>query len=322
MITDRYGHKWFKGNTHTHTTNSDGKYTPEQAKRLYKDHGYDFLALTEHWNPSEGGEFEGMTLLSGCEYHINGVTTRTGVCHIVGVGFDHPPQLEREICEQYTPQQIVDAINDAGGAAIYAHPAWSVNRTGIILPLEGLAGVEIYNSVSDQPVNSRAFSEWVIDLLAIEGKLVGCIAADDSHWYAGEECRGAIMVRAGDCSAASITAALKSGEYYATQGPTYTYEVWRDRIIVECSPVRAAVFQSNREWVPNRRCDGEGMTHIEYKLNPRENFVRFELLDAEGRIAWSSPIDVTARAFRKPRRFEYHDTEAPEPFRCDGHIRA
>ncbi len=321
MIIDKYGRKWFKGNTHTHTTNSDGKLTPDATKRLYKDHGYDFLALTEHWKLSPSGEFDGMTILSGIEYNLSGVNTRTGVCHIVAVGFESAPQLESERAGDYTPQQIVDAINAAGGAAIYAHPAWSVNRASMLLPIAGLSGIEIFNSVSDQPVNSRAYSEWIIDLLALDGKLLPCVAADDSHWYAGEECRGFVMVRAAERSPAAITAAIKRGDYYATQGPVYTCEIWRDRLVIDCSPVNAAVFQSNREWVPNRRCEGKGMTHIEYAINPGERFVRFELLDAEGRIGWSNPLDVTDKGFSSGAP-EYHDAPAPHEFCCDGSVRA
>ncbi|MBQ3049698.1 MAG: hypothetical protein IJC94_07060 [Oscillospiraceae bacterium] len=321
MITDKYGNKWFKGNTHIHTTNSDGKFTPEAAKQLYKDHGYDFIALTEHWKITPAGEFDGMTLLSGCEYHINGRDALSGICHIVAVGFENIPDLTIDRSTEYTPQELIDAINAAGGAAIYAHPAWSINRVEMLLPLKNMAGVEIYNAVSDQPVNSRAFSEWIIDLMATNGNLVGCVAADDTHWYAGEECRSAIMIRAEDNSQASIIAAIKRGEYYATQAPTFTYEVWRDRIIIDCSPVSAAVFQSNAEWAPNRQIYGENLTHLEYTIGPRDRFVRFELIDAHRNIAWSSPIDVTAAAFENAAAFEYHNAPAPSEFRTDGTVR-
>ena len=42
------GCQWFKGNTHTHTTESDGDSSPEFVARWYKDHGYDFLVLSDH----------------------------------------------------------------------------------------------------------------------------------------------------------------------------------------------------------------------------------------------------------------------------------
>jgi hypothetical protein len=46
--------QWFKGNTHTHTWWSDGDSPPEMAVKWYKDHGYDFLVLSDHNVLSEG----------------------------------------------------------------------------------------------------------------------------------------------------------------------------------------------------------------------------------------------------------------------------
>ena len=40
--------RWLKGNLHTHTINSDGDSTPEEVVRWYREHGYDFLVLTDH----------------------------------------------------------------------------------------------------------------------------------------------------------------------------------------------------------------------------------------------------------------------------------
>lgn len=37
MFTDVFGKIWYKGNLHTHTTNSDGAYTPEETIALYKN---------------------------------------------------------------------------------------------------------------------------------------------------------------------------------------------------------------------------------------------------------------------------------------------
>ncbi|MDZ4861655.1 MAG: hypothetical protein SGI88_22000 [Candidatus Hydrogenedentes bacterium] len=42
------GKHWFKGQTHTHTLWSDGDAAPELAVAWYKDHGYDFLSVTDH----------------------------------------------------------------------------------------------------------------------------------------------------------------------------------------------------------------------------------------------------------------------------------
>ncbi|HKC84744.1 MAG TPA: hypothetical protein VKG02_02145, partial [Blastocatellia bacterium] len=40
--------RWYKGNTHTHTVNSDGDSTPDEVVRWYREHGYNFLVLSDH----------------------------------------------------------------------------------------------------------------------------------------------------------------------------------------------------------------------------------------------------------------------------------
>lgn len=35
---------WYKGNLHSHTTNSDGAWTPDEAVEHYKANGYAFYA--------------------------------------------------------------------------------------------------------------------------------------------------------------------------------------------------------------------------------------------------------------------------------------
>ena len=40
--------EFYKGNIHTHTTKSDGDEDPIKVTSWYKEHGYDFLVLTDH----------------------------------------------------------------------------------------------------------------------------------------------------------------------------------------------------------------------------------------------------------------------------------
>src|SRR6185503_11179769 len=39
---------WYRGNTHTHSLNSDGDSPPDSLARWYRDHGYSFLFITDH----------------------------------------------------------------------------------------------------------------------------------------------------------------------------------------------------------------------------------------------------------------------------------
>ncbi len=52
--SDRSELQWWKGNLHTHTLWSDGDSYPELVVDWYKEHGYDFLALSDHNVLSEG----------------------------------------------------------------------------------------------------------------------------------------------------------------------------------------------------------------------------------------------------------------------------
>lgn len=47
--------RWFKGNTHTHSLWSDGNDFPDMISAWYKDHGYDFLGMSDH-NTLNAGE--------------------------------------------------------------------------------------------------------------------------------------------------------------------------------------------------------------------------------------------------------------------------
>ncbi|MFW6129458.1 MAG: hypothetical protein ACOC6P_04355, partial [Candidatus Aminicenantaceae bacterium] len=40
-------YKWYKGNTHCHTLNSDGDFYPRQVIRWYRDHEYNFLVISD-----------------------------------------------------------------------------------------------------------------------------------------------------------------------------------------------------------------------------------------------------------------------------------
>lgn len=50
VVSASYSQKvmWYKGNTHAHTTMSDGNASPEFVVKWYHDEGYNFLVVTDH----------------------------------------------------------------------------------------------------------------------------------------------------------------------------------------------------------------------------------------------------------------------------------
>ena len=69
-----------------HTTISDGRRSLEEALRIYRDAGYDAVAVTDHWIYGAGGSFEGMTILSGAEYNTKTQKFRTYPRGIKSIG--------------------------------------------------------------------------------------------------------------------------------------------------------------------------------------------------------------------------------------------
>lgn len=289
MWTDKYGNKWYKGNLHMHTTRSDGRRSYEDAVETYRQAGYDFIAVTDHWVYNEGEQQDDFLILSGCEYNL-GRTVRDKIFHIVGFGMEHPIGLK--LADDPSPQEVIDAIRNSGGLAELAHPSWSMTRVADVLPLSGLCGTEIYNTVSGVPWNCRPDSSEFVDLCAAAGKFLPCLAADDAHFYEGDETRSFIYVKAKELSREAILAAIAAGAFFASQGPTVSAMIEDGICKVECSPVEKIIFWNDSVWCDDRMTVGEGLTYGEGMILPHMTFERVEVVDSEGRRAWLSPMAV------------------------------
>ena len=74
---------FFKGNTHMHTTLSDGRLSPADAIARYAAQGYDFVTLTDHRVISPERREQGLLVLSGTELDY-GFSNQ--VVHITALG--------------------------------------------------------------------------------------------------------------------------------------------------------------------------------------------------------------------------------------------
>lgn len=290
MLSEHEG-VWLKGNLHIHTQRSDGRKAFDEAVALYEAAGYDFIAVTDHWVVSEQAETTGgMLLLSGCEYHV-GANVREGIYHIVGVGMQSPPELDRTQ-PGLNAQMLIDGIRAKNGLAILAHPAWSLNSADCAAKLRGLSGTEIFNATSDFPFNARPYSGLFVDQLAAQGVLLPCMAADDVHEYGNDLCKGYLMVHAKEKTHEAVMEALRNGDFYATQGPRVRLTVEAGLAVVECSEAAHVVFYSDGVFNPHRVTQGNGVTQAVYPLMKHETYVRAEVTDGEGRTAYTSPVRI------------------------------
>lgn len=289
LISNSY--PWFKGNLHMHTTKSDGQLSPEDATKLYREAGYDFIALTDHRQVSYSDRDQNMLILPGVEWDC-GNSAHPPVYHIVSIGGTYEGCMLPT--QQNTPQEIIDLVNAAGGVAILAHPTWSLMDPNELYDLKGIAATEIFNSASDFPHNApRADASHYFDLWAMKGRLMPAVATDDSHPYKSEATRSYTMVQAESLTEENIIKALKEGNFYASQGPRFK-EVSYDcnRVIIRFSEdVKRVYLYSNSVWVDERVfIDPEG--EVIYEIMPTDRYLRIELVDSEGRRAWSSPFAV------------------------------
>ena len=293
MYTDILGKKRYKINLHTHTSVSDGRRTPEEVAKTYHKAGYDAIALTDHWIFSPEGEICGLKILSGVEYNLPNENTKDGLFHVVAVGMTRDPKIPNN--DSITEQDLIDSIHSAGGLAILAHPAWSLNTPEQILKFHGFDATEIYNSVSEAHMSRRPDSSLIVDMLGAKGCLMPLLAVDDAHYYDGDECRGFIMLESESLERDDVISAISDGRFYASQGPEVHLMRDGDDFVVKCSPAEEIVFFSDGVWSP-RVFVGNGLTEARYTPRSFETFIRAEITDKYGKRAWSCSIPIKESA--------------------------
>ncbi|MBE6633177.1 MAG: hypothetical protein E7620_02405 [Ruminococcaceae bacterium] len=266
-----------------HTTISDGHVSPEEAAEIYRRAGYDAVVFSDHRLFGEERLVNGLRVLSGAEYNTPTKDCRDGVYHIVGFGMEKDPEIELG----YSPQEIIDRIHGAGGVAILAHPAWSLNDPEQIMALRGVDATEIYNSVSGVHHSRRPDSSLIVDMLASRGRYYPLLATDDAHYYDTDHCRSWIMVEAEELSAKAVKDAVVNGRFYATQGPELHLLREGGEILVKTTPCEEIYFLSNLVWAP-RVFERSGITEARYTPADGERYVRAVARDKNGNLAWSN----------------------------------
>ncbi len=287
MIIDRFGKRRYKVNLHMHTKESDGFVSFDDAIARYAAAGYDAVAVTDHWKISKTEERGGLLVLSGVEFDTRTFDCRAGVYHILGIAMQRTPAIKK----YDSAQKILDEIHAAGGFAILAHPAWSLNTPEDIMKLNGVDATEIYNTVSGVHESRRPDSSLIVDMLATKGHVLPLTAADDAHYYDNDDCRAFIMVEAEACTEDALMEGIRAGRYYATQGPEIHIRRKGNEVVVETSPVCEIIFHSNIAWA-ERVHNGDGLTEARHPIGQKECFVRAEAVDANGRRAWSQIIAI------------------------------
>ena len=298
--------RWYKGNTHTHTINSDGDTAPDEVVRWYREHGYQFLVLSDH---NFLTSVEGVNALFGADERflvIKGeeVTDRfeTKSIHVNGLNVDSlvPPQGGSSVVE--TVQRNVDAIRAANGVPHVNHPnfGWSISADELAR-VKNNRLFEIFNGhpmVNNLGGGGSAGLEQMWDTILSRGILLYGIAVDDAHHFkrpwdaeSSRPGQGWIHVRAERLSPSSILEAMERGDFYASTGVVLRdYQVSPASITLS---VHERPFEKYRMQFIGR--GGRVLWEVAsgsatYAIRGDEGYVRAKVYDSNGRVAWTQPV--------------------------------
>ena len=303
--------RWFKGNTHTHTLNSDGDSTPDEVVRWYREHGYHFVFLTDHNFITDvtalqalHGADDRFLVIRGEEVsaqfekkplHINGldpsslVTAKTGTS-VVDV-----------------LQKNVDAIRAVDGVPHINHPnfQWAISP-------EELGAVrnnklfEVFNGhpmVNNLGGGDRPSLEQAWDMLLSQGLLLYGLATDDAHHFkrawdstSSRPGQGWIVVRAARLEARTLLEAMERGDFYASTGVTLSdYQATADAVRVTVAKDGWSRYRIDFIGKGGTVLETSSDSPAEYRIKGTEGYVRAKISDSNGHVAWTQPIVVGGR---------------------------
>jgi hypothetical protein len=282
---------FLKGNLHTHTTNSDGQFTPQQAVDHYRDAGYGFLAITDHGRltPIADLESDGLVVLPGMELHP-GTGELGQTHHIVAIGMDE----EITVPDDANLQDALDYIVPRCRFVFIAHPYWTSLTYMDLLRRTGHVGIEVFNFTCECGIGRGDSGVHWDELLARGERLLG-FAVDDAHCHYPDSLGGWVMVKTADPTAEGIIEAILSGSFYSSSGPTIEdVTLSGDEVVVRCSPCQAVYVIC-----PAAGCgttthrlarDGGPYTDVTLAVDPSWNPIRIECIDERGKKAWTNPF--------------------------------
>ena len=233
--------QFYKGNLHSHSTLSDGAFTPEELKERYKAAGYSVFAYTEHGVYHDLRRLDDADFITLPSYEANiirdyvrtpfpalvkGPSTKmqAEVVHLNMFAIDP----EKTTCEPNIDDikdhaslenvnELIRRAKNAGFFVSYNHPHWSLDTGAIYNNLEGLDAIELINGGSHRS-SAMDFVPHVMREMAWNGKRLVAVAGDDNH-QARHFFQSWTMFKAPELSHKAIIEALQKGNCYTSMGP-------------------------------------------------------------------------------------------------------
>jgi hypothetical protein len=295
-----------RGNIHTHTTRSDGHQSPREVATWYREHGYQFLAITDHdvlVDPADVADVEGpgFVLIPGEEISSTAIEKPV---HIQAVCIDHLIASGHFETPLAALTAALAAVRAQNGFGVVNHPnfGWAFGVADLA-PLPGSYALEIWSghpSVHSAGDATRPSHEAIWDELLTRGRRVTAVAVDDVHTLVptdggADALPGQAWIQTfGLLGREPVCDALRNGRLYASSGVAFRririepgrFTVWVDdpndtvAFIASASQILATVT-------------GDAFVHDDdgfaasYVLRGGEAYVRVQARAPDGGAAWT-----------------------------------
>jgi predicted metal-dependent phosphoesterase TrpH len=292
--------RFWRGNLHTHSNLSDGALALDDVVARYRNAGYDFVQISDHfiehykWPIADTRQLRGndFTTILGAELHAP-VTSAGELWHIVAAGLplDFAPSAKDE-----TGPHLARRAMDAGAFVAIAHPSWSRYTIEDGRALSFSHAVEIYNH-GCAIENDLGEGFYLLDQMLNEGNRLTAIATDDAHFHSPDHFGGWVNVKSESLEPDDLLRALKNGQHYSSQGPLL-HDISLDgrHIEIETSPVDTLTVVCGT----SRTCvrTGKAITSASFDLAKLDKgwllekpskWFRVVAIDHAGKRAWSNP---------------------------------
>jgi hypothetical protein len=304
---------WYKGNTHTHTLDSDGDSTPDDVVKWYRTHGYDFVFITDHemitdvdpLNALFGGGGQFLVL------RAEEVTPNFGDLH-VHVNSLQPNNVvkaQRGATPRETLQKDLDAIQAAGGLSHINHPNffWQLKADDIV----AVKGAKLLEIANMHPIvnsfgagSGMPSAEEIWDGALSLGATIWGVASDDTHELKGGSLigtagagavpgKGWIVVRAERLTADEIMRAIDKGDFYASTGvrlKDYNVEGQGIMIRIDADDRYQTRYRTQFIGKNGRILQDSTANPAVYSMKGNEGYVRARITDSNGNKAWTQPV--------------------------------
>lgn len=291
MYRSRYTstNDWYKGNTHVHSTASDGGWTFSELAEAYAGAGYDFLFRTDHWVTSDvGADSDTYPLLWLDGIELDGFDDKGSYYHVVCLG------ALNDLGREMGFPAALQSARDQNSLTILAHPLWTGNSFDEACRW-AFDGVEIYNHVC-RWLNGKGdgLAYWQAMLREAPGTLA--FSCDDAHTkpeHPGWD-GGWVMVQAPELTPSGILSGLRAGRYYSSTGPAFRQIVCEDgHVSVETSPVRFMRLVGPA-YLGTRIGDFDGslLETATFEVPEDWPYTYLEIEDALGRRAWTNTLTL------------------------------